>query len=64
MATRPRPTIETAITTRKPVYNDPNGIQRELSDRVELAVAARQQQRLKFSRQNPAFASTGEVNYY
>lgn len=63
MAPRPKATIETAITGRKPV-GDVNTVQREIEDRREYMVVLRQQQRLKFSRQSADFASTGEAAYY
>jgi hypothetical protein len=63
MAPRPKATIETAVSGRKPDLN-PNTTQREISDRAELMVVLRQQQRTHFSRQSAAFASTGEIAYY
>jgi len=63
MAVRSKATLDAAIIARKP-SDDQNMTQRDVLDRAELLTAMRIQQRLKFSRQNSAFASTGEVTYY
>lgn len=63
MAPRPKATIKTAANGRK-ADGTTNTTQREQSDRRELSVVARQQQRTKFSRQSSSFASTGELSYY
>lgn len=63
MAPRPKATIEAAVHGRKP-NGTTQSTQLELQDRIEYSVVLRNQQRLKFSRQNAAFASTGEIAYY
>lgn len=64
MAIRSEATIKTAIDARKPGTVGAQHSKQERSDRVELAVVYRIQQRTHFSRQSAAFTSTGEATYY
>lgn len=64
MAIRSEATIKAALLARMPGTAGANHSKQARSDRAELSVVYRIQQRLHFSRQNAAFASTGEATYY
>lgn len=64
MAIRTEAQVKTALDNRKPGVTGAQHAKQERSDRVELAVVYRIQQRLHFSRQNATFASVGEATYY
>jgi hypothetical protein len=64
VAIRSEATIRAALDARKPGTAGVNQAKQDRSDRAELAVVYRIQQRTHFSRQSTAFASTGELTYY